>query len=210
VSGSRSGIALARSVVHVYSFVTAVRYHERGFVYYTAASGQPFSWRWGSGPAAGYTAADEHAVVGLRGGRVVWWRDELTPICSGRCSTPSVELVVDSAGAFYAYRTASSRTCFGRLSGTTPYAVSAPVYSVAGSYRSPVIHGGLTLLTSVYAWTATQRATETDTISRRTRLPVKTSVRVVARASGALVFSFSSIYGNPRSTPRAPVIKRCG
>jgi hypothetical protein len=175
-----------------------------------------FSWTWGTGVVpSGWAKATEHGLLGLRNGRVVWWRDDLTPppcTASGICSQIPVEIVVERSGAFYAFGSAAKHTCYADLNGSTPYRMGNPLDSAAGRFDAPVRRGGSVVLKYAYPWSATakQTATETDMVSARTRLAE--SVRVsVARGTGQNrpAFTFKASYGYPAHAPSAPRVNRC-
>src|ERR1700688_3707003 len=130
-TGDHGGVVLARTVSAAFARVRAVSYEQSGFARMPSERGaQPvFRWRWGGGPIMGMVPVREHATVGLRGGLVRWWRDDLTPLpCTGPAVCGSIvpavqvpaEIVVVPAGTFYAYGNHGHHTCFGRLSFSTP------------------------------------------------------------------------------------------
>lgn len=214
-TGDPQGVALAKRVVAAYSKISGYTYRSTGFVVMYAVQGKfsVFEWRWGVGTRPrGWVRANERAAVAMRGGHVLWWRDDLIPqnppcharICSG--SAP-VDIVVDRSGAFSAFGSAAHHTCYGRLGGTTPYTFGGPAYTVSGTVAAPVRAGGSTLLRYSYAW-GSQTAHETDTVSNATSLVSLAKVSVAA-VRGAPAFSFHDNFAYPRSVGRAPRVNLC-
>jgi hypothetical protein len=207
-TGDARGIALARLVARAYVGVRAQSYSQRGFVWMAATEGKVSSFRWvyGSGPSPGLSAATEHGVLVLRRGKVLWWRDDLTPprCTTGVCTTAvPVQIVADARGLFYAYGNASRHTCYGHLHGTTPYIVGRSVWSVVGRFRAPVPAGRSERLRSTYPWGSAQSATEVDTISLATHRLLATRVAVSAGGRSPAFVRY------PGRTPAAPIVKLC-
>jgi hypothetical protein len=175
-----------------------------------------FSWTWGLGLVpSGFTRATEHYLLRLRNGRVLWWRDDLTPppcTAPGFCSRIPVELVGEHSGTFFAFGSDRSHTCYGHLNGSTPYRVGGAFDTVAGRFDAPARRGGTIRLTYSYPWfgVARQIATETDTLSARSLLNHSGLVHV-ARGPGAsrpaFTFRFSDSY--PARAQPAPSINLC-
>jgi hypothetical protein len=216
LTGNPQGITLAHTVLRAYSNVPVYTYTETGFVAMNSTLGRFsfFKWGWGSGVVPhGWVKASERGVVALRRGRVVWWRDDLTPTlppCKTTLCSPilPVEIVIDDAGAFYAFGSAASHTCYAHLSGATPFTLGGAGYTVTGRVSAPVHRAGVVLLTYIYPWGSAQTATETDRVSARTSLV--TSARVsVARGAGHQAFTFSSNYSYPARAPGAPHLNLC-
>ncbi len=178
-----------------------------------------FSWRWGGGAVAGMVPVSEYAVIGLRGGLVRWWRDDLTPLpCSDAALCGSVpaaaqvpaEIVVTPAGTFYAYGGHRRHSCFGRLGGSTPQRIGEPTWSAFGEFQRPTGHGELELLKSSYPWSLTGgTAEEMALLSLRTHLPVRQQTTIVPPGGGAGAFTFTASFGYP-SQASAPRLNLCG
>lgn len=150
--------------------------------------------------------ATEHGVVALNQGRVVWWRDDLTPPpCTrvGVCHDIPVELLSERSGAYYAFGNAAKHTCFGRLRGNQPVAVGAQWNRVTGHFSAPVLRPGVIKLTYTYPLGKGESARETDTLSSRTHL--LTSGRTVINGSHTIRFSTSQ----PTKAPPAPKVNVC-
>jgi hypothetical protein len=161
--------------------------------------------------------------VGLRGGLVRWWRDDLTPL---PCAAPALcgslspgaqapaEIVAVPAGTFYAYGGRRRHSCFGRLGGSTPQRLGEPIWSAFGDFQPPTGHGELELLKSSYPWTLTGgMAIEAASLSLRTHLPVRQQTTVAAVAGAASVgaasaFSFTASFGYP-SHAQPPRVVQC-
>jgi hypothetical protein len=220
VSGDPQGIALANAVGVAFAHIPAESYVQSGFAYmFSARSHEPaFRWAWGSGPVAGMVPAREQATVGLHGGRVVWWRDDLTPLpCAEPLLCGSVvtgtqartELVVERSGTFYAYGDSFRHTCFGRLGGSTPLRIGDPIWSVTGEFQPPAPHGKLQLLKSIYPWFLTGgSASEAASLSLKSHLPVRAQTAISQSAAGAPGFSFTSGFSYPKHA-HAPRVELC-
>jgi hypothetical protein len=214
--GDPQGIALAKAVGVAFARVPAASYVQSGFAYMLSArSHEPvFRWAWGSGPVAGMVPALERATVGLHRGRVLWWRDDLTPLA---CSEPLLcgsvvtgtqartELVVVRSGTYYAYGDSYKHTCFGRLGGSTPLRVGDEIWSATGEFQPPAPHGKLQLLESSYPWFLTGgSASEAASLSLKTHLPVREQTTI----SGASGFVFTSTFSYPKQA-LAPKVELC-
>jgi hypothetical protein len=219
-TGDGDGIVLARTVSAAFARVPAVAYEQSGFASMRSERGSEpvFRWRWGGGPAAGMVPVREHATVGLRGGLVSWWRDDLMPqpcavaaLCGSLSAGAQVpaEIVVVPAGTFYAYGGHRHHGCFGRLSGSTPQRLGEPTWSAFGEFQPPAGHGQLELLKSSYPWSVTGgMALEAASLSLRTHLPVRQQTTIVPAAGAASGFSFETTFGYPAHA-RPPQVKLC-
>jgi hypothetical protein len=168
---------------------------------------------YGAGPSPGLYPATEHAVLGLAHGRLLWWRDDLTP---APCTTPAlcarvpVEIVADTRGLFYAFGNAKTHSCYAHLNGTTPYVVGKPVWFVGGNFKAPISSMGGELLTSTYPWSTTLSATEFDTIATGSHRLLKARLAISGRPGvQATPFSSSASYGYPSRVPPPPHISLC-
>jgi hypothetical protein len=211
-TGNAQGIALARAVQRATDKRTVATFSETGFIALSDAEGRSsfFKWQWGSGTVpSGWTKAAESGTVVTKKGRIVWWRDALTPPrCTvAFCSQLPVVVLVEHAGNFYAFGTPSHHTCYGTVSGV-PEHVGDPAYSVIGAFSAPVPQGQSVLLSYSYPWTKTQTANEIDTISSRTDLTQSGRTRVSGGGQPAFTIKFSQAY--PAHTPSTPKINRCG
>jgi len=217
-SGNQHAIALARAQLRAYSKIRAVSITQTGFASMIDQEGKTsyFDWTWGHGVVPpGWAKATEHELLGLRNGRVAWWREDLTPPpCTGAgiCTRIPVEIVGERSGTFYAFGSAGKHTCYGDLNGTTPNVVGAHFDLVVGRFDAPVRRGGTIRLTYAYPWfgLATQTATERDTISARTLLLESGRVKV-ARGPGSSRPAFTYRFTDhvPAKAPRAPSINLC-
>lgn len=214
--GNAKGIALARAKHTAYSKIGAELVTETGFVSMYAVEGKTsqFSWMWGNGRVPrGWSRATEHAIAALHKDRLVWWRDDLTPppcTSPGICARIPVEVVIDRAGAFYAYGNADSHTCFGRLSGSQPVAYGDLWDVVTGRYFAPVRHGNTLVLTRTYPWDKTQTATSIEDVSSRTDLDLGGSLKVSRGGPGQPAFTVHYTNSQRSKAPKAPRIKLCG
>ncbi len=214
-----AGVSLARGVREALQRVSAESYTQVGFAYAIAEQApQPvFRWRWGGGPVAGMVPVREQATIGLKEGRANWWRDDLTPLpCieAALCGEVTglqapIELVLDAAGAFYAYGDQSSHGCFGRLGGSTPVSLGERTWTLFGEFAAPAAHGATELLDSSFPWGLTGgQASESTTVSTRTHLPVREQTTVVPAAAGGAPFSFTASYSYP-ARARRPRVTLC-
>ncbi len=209
--GNAQGVAFAHSQIGAYRKIHAETVSETGFVEMNALLGRTsvFDWQWGSGRIPhGWVRATEHAVVALKNDRVVWWLDELTPpACRvGLCVQESVEVVVSHKGGFFAFGTPARHTCFGKLRGSTPVQAGAQWNEPHGTYSAPVNHGSDVLLTYTYPW-GHQTATETDRVSRATRLDLSGVIRISGGGLPAFTVHFAN--GHPAKAPAAPLVNLC-
>jgi hypothetical protein len=220
-SGDPHGVALARSVSAAFARVPAVAYEQSGFAWMLSERGEKpaFRWRWGGGAVAGMVPVRERGVIGLHGGLVRWWRDELTPLpCpqAALCGTLNAAaqlpatIVVVPAGTFYAYGDSRRHTCFGRLGGSTPQRIGEPTWSAFGEFQRPAGHGSLELLKSSYPWSLTGGlAEEAASLSLRTHLPVRQQTTIVPPAgAGTSAFTFTASFGYPAHA-RPPRVNVC-
>ncbi|MHB1567929.1 MAG: hypothetical protein ACYC0H_01880 [Solirubrobacteraceae bacterium] len=212
VGGNAQGIALATRQVKAYGKVPAETVVERGYVSINDAEGRTsfFQWQWGSGTLPrGWVHATEHAVVALHAGRIVWWRDDLTPPpCHvGLCGEQPVDVVINHKGAFFAFGTAARHTCYGRLRGSTPVSVGAPWSVVRGTFSAPVTHGSTVALTYSYPWGKSQTATETDEISSKTLLDQSGVIHISGAGQPSFTVRFTN--GHPAKAPAAPKVNVC-
>jgi hypothetical protein len=208
-SGNSTAIAIARAEAHAYTQIRVERYTETGFVEMTDQEGRTsyFSFNWAQSKLSpGWVWATEHGVVALSHGRVVWWRDDLTPpACTavGVCHQIPVELLSERRGAFYAFGNAAHHTCFGRLRGHQPVVVGAQWNRAAGHFSPPVFSPGAVKLTYTYSLGNGTTARETDTLSKRTYL--LSSGRTVISGGHTIRFSTS----HPARAPMAPKVNVC-
>ncbi|MGH2856441.1 MAG: hypothetical protein ACRDMJ_03040 [Solirubrobacteraceae bacterium] len=218
IGGNPNGVKLARQVNAAYAKVSAVTVSESGFVTMRASQGRvsSFNWAWGTGGVPhGWVSAREREVAALAHGRLVWWRDDLTPppCGSGICSQVPVEVVVDRAGAFFAFGSAAHHGCYGHLHGSTPvtfgssWTLGEPWGAEQGTLAAPVTGGRSPALTSTYPW-GRQRATETDVMTAATDLVRSATLRIVGAGRPAL--NARARYGYPAKAPAAPLVKLCG
>ena len=214
-SGNKKGIALARAKHKAYSKIGAELVTETGFVsmYSVEGKSSQFSWVWGTGRVPkGWSRATEHAIVALHNDRIVWWRDDLTPPpCTkpGICTGIPVEIVIDHAGAFYAYGNAASHTCFGRLTGTEPVAAGTLWDVVSGHYSAPVSHGSTLVLTHTYPWDKTQTATSIEDVSSHTDLDLGGSLKISRGGPGQPAFTVHYTNSQRAKAPKAPKVTLC-
>jgi hypothetical protein len=211
LTGNSQGTALARKVLGAYGKLHGYAYTEKGYFWIISGEGRKsrFDYVGGTGTApGGYVRAAENGQVGMRGGKVVWWRDELSPTSGGNRGIVSVEIVLDHAGKFYAFGTAARHTCFGKLAGPLPYTVGGRPYTITGAVSAPEPDGSSQVLTYAYPWTSTRQATEHDTVVSSTDL-VSVAKVGVASGGGKGGFSINTKFSYPKklSAPRVNVCK---
>lgn len=212
LSGNSQGIALAHKVLSAFGKINGYHYTEKGYFWMKSEEGRSSYFDYVTGTAkgpSGYVRASENGEVGIKGGKVVWWRDELTPPVSHKAGIAivPVELVVDKAGKFAAYGTLKSHTCFVKLRGFTPFTVGGHPYYIAGKVSAPQPDGSSQILTYVYPWTKAQTATEHDTVNSTTDL---VSVAKVDVAAGGGYGAFRIVTDDSFSgTLSAPKVKLC-
>jgi len=215
--GAPEGISLARAVRSALAQVPAESYEQTGFAYMVSEQSPQavFRWRWGSGPVAGMVPVLEQATAGLAEGRVMWWRDELTPLPCGEaalCGSVTapqvpVELVVLPKGNFYAYGTRARHTCFGRLGGSIPLGLGDRVWTLLGEFAAPAAHGMTQLLKSTFPWGLTGgMASESASVSMRTHRPVRAQTLILPPAGDP--FWITASFGYPGHA-RPPLVTPC-
>lgn len=208
-TGSQQAIAIARAESHAYNKVPVEIYSQTGYIDMTDLEGKSsyFSFNWGQSKLpAGWVWATEHATVVLSHGRVVWWRDDLTPPpCTGvgLCHQVPVEILSEHSGAYYAFGSAASHTCFGTLRGSQPVRVGTQWIQPGGHFSAPVFAPGVAKLTYTFAWGKGHTARETDTLSSSTHL--LQSTRVVIPGGHTIKASER----HPSKAPKAPPVNRC-
>ncbi len=208
-TGDAHGIALARAEAHAYTHVRVEKYTESGYIEMTDQEGKVSSvaYNWGQTHLnPGWVWATEHATVVLKHGRIVWWRDDLTPPpCSGAgiCHQVPVEILIERSGAYYAFGKATSHTCFGTLTGNRPQRAGEVWDQVFGHYSAPVSGHGVVKLTDTFPFGKGKRARETDTLSNHTHLVI--SDRLVI--TGGHTIRASETY--PAKVPGTPTVNRC-
>lgn len=209
--GNPQGVALANKVLGAFSKVHGYAYTEKGYFSMKSGEGRASYFDYVLGTAKtpkGYVRADENAELGIHGGKVVWWRDELTPVSGGNRGIVPVEIVVDHAGKYAAFGSVSHPTCFGKLHGALPFTVGAGPYTIAGTLSAPRPDGASQVLTYVYPWTKTQTATEHDTVNSSTDLVSATKVSVgVGGGKGSFSFTTHNTYPKKLSAPKVKVCK---
>jgi hypothetical protein len=212
-TGSARAIAIARSVQRAYLKVRAYTFTQTGYLAIRDHEGSTstFAWIWPADTVPrGYVKAVEHGVFALEHGRVVWWRDDLTPVCGG-CGQRPVEVVVNRAGRFWTFGDAARHGCYGTLGGSSPVLVGDRVYAVTGRYAGPVRRGDAVLLSYSYYWAANQIATETDTVSARRLLTESGRISVApGTAPSRPGFTITFRYAYPARGPAAPRVMPCG
>ncbi|MGN6170094.1 MAG: hypothetical protein ACTHQQ_18275 [Solirubrobacteraceae bacterium] len=206
LQGNRQGINLARHVLSAFSGQPAFNYTQRGFFQMNSAPGKTpnVSFYYGYGTLRpGFAWAAERGTVALNSDRVVWWRDDLTPLSNPNGHEVPVELVANGQGVFSALGSASRHSCYTRVSGSVPYPSGGQAYSIIGRYEN-----GSSPLHSVYRWWQTgQAASETDVISGSGLI---TSGRIAVSPGAGLAgftVSFNNFY--PGGAPAAPQINLC-
>lgn len=213
-TGNPQAVAFAQTVKRATDKLHVFTYRQTGYVSLDDQEGKSsfFQWRWASGVVPkGWTKATEQATVVAKNGRLVWWRDALTPgRCTGAgiCHRIPVVVLVNHRGSFFTFGTPGNHTCYGTLSGTYTH-VGDPIYTVAGDFSAPVTRPRSVLLNYSYPWTSTQTATETDTVSTRTDLTTSGVTHVASGGQGNPGFTISFRYGYPAKAPPAPKVTRC-
>lgn len=209
VTGNSHAIALARAEARAYTHLRVVKYTQTGFIDMTDQEGKVsfLHYDWGQTTLKpGWVWATEHATAVLKHGRLVWWRDDLTPppcTAAGICHQIPVEMIVDRSGDYFAFGRAGHTTCFGRLSGAQPQTVGNLWDRVYGHYLAPAFGAGVVRLTYTFPYGTGRHMRETDTLSTRTHL-VKSARFVI---TGGHTIRESDTY--PSTVPKAPTVKLC-
>jgi hypothetical protein len=207
VTGNPASIAFAKQVTEAYTHVATVSFRETGLLSIQEVNGyQGFSFDWGDVPA-GFQAVSEQGTFELKAGNLVWVTDLMTPpACTLLCEQLPVRVVADAKGTYWED---GAVQCYGEVPGPTPWGFGASFWAVNGDYGPLIRHGDTVLQTYSYRWdSASQTATETDTISARTHL-VTASHIVVSAGPGpnqsALDITSSYHYSGHRAQPAVPM-----
>jgi len=210
--GNQQAITYARSVARAYTHASGLSYTQSGFMALRSAAGTTSFFDLESGVGSvpkGWAAADESATIGLSGGRVSWVRDDLTPIhCDSGCQGVPVELLVTRKGGYWRFDQSGSAACFNTLDGASPFTVGAAWFSVTGGYGALGHRGRSTLARFSFPWSRGRTATETDTISSRTRLLTARRI-TVAGAAGAPAVTVSAAFTTLARRPAEPSVPLC-
>lgn len=209
-TGDPKAIALARAEARAYTRIPAENYTQTGFIEMTDQEGRTsyLSYLWGQTRLRpGWAWATEHGTIALRRGRILWWRDQLTPPpCHlvGVCHQIPVELVAERVGAFWAFGDSANHTCFSRLRrGSTPVTVGEIADQTLGRFSAPVLGNGTVTLTYAipYGRGATMHVTDIDSAS--THLTLLSHWVITGGHQTRSSFDY------PSRTPAAPKVNRC-
>lgn len=208
-TGNPKGVRLAHEVMSAFRRISAYRQSERHFfqIKYESKTRQ-FAYRFGKAHRPGFVWATENSTVRIQHGRLLWWRDTLTPVSGHRSP---VMIVLDKNGRYTAFGTPAHHSCFTKLprTSTLPYRYDRLGYSIGGRIEKPQRGPTTVVLPYVYRWEQHLTATENDTIRRATKLVISGNVDVT-RHDGSRVFAFEFANTYPRTTPAAPTVKLCG
>jgi hypothetical protein len=168
-------------------------------------------WSNAEAPPAGFSPAREDIIIASTNGKVTWVTDLITARCSGgKCA--SVETLLDSSGVFSRqpsgpYSTSCWTKSQGPIAGITKTGGPSG-YGVNGYFAPMKQVGGNGLVTSTYPYGNGRTATELDTISLATDLPIKGVIRVSSgRGLRAFYYSFSDSW--LKSTEVQPRVTFC-
>jgi hypothetical protein len=152
-------------------------------------------WSNAEAAPAGFSPATEDIIIASTDGKVTWVTDLITARCSGgKCA--SVETLLDSSGVFSRlpsgpYSTSCWTKSQGPVAGLTKTGGPSG-YGVDGYFAPMRQVGGNELVTSTYPYGNGRTATELDTISLATDLPIKGVIHVTSgRALRTFSYSFS-------------------
>ncbi len=216
-TGNPATIAFARKVVAATRRMGTEDLFLRGS--YTVVKRTTATLAWytdGTPPRAGYMPAADDITVAASHGRVTFVVDAVTG-AGGRGFPPFGMLLTATGeyllagGASVSYTPPTKafvQPCAGRDTGR-PLVGGYTKVGVPSGYRlyghfAPMRRSGANeIVTSTFAWDATQVATEVDTISATTHLPSALRVRVSA-AKGHPAFSFSGRVSWRLATPYPP------
>lgn len=215
-SGDPQAIKLAHGVQKAYRKLHVYTQTQTGYVTIKdrrdkSGSGS-LNVHWANGVApSGWSGVTEHETFALNHGRLVWWRDDLVSKCpvGSSCHQVPVEVVVNHQGTFFAFGNAANHGCYGKLSGPTPYHFGGPVYVVNAHFKPVLSKPKADLLSFTFAWNQTRNASETDRVSKQTRLNISGVIKVSSGGAGQAAFTVRFTDAYPGTTPPAPQIKRC-
>jgi hypothetical protein len=215
-SGNAKAIAFAQSAQSAYRKVPNASYTRRGFtaIRSTIAPVSTARWSFGTGRVpAGWTAATEHVVVGLRQGKVNWVTDDFIPgscPASSGCQASPLSILVTTSGAFWRFDSSDTQLgCYKRLGGKTSFTAGAEWLAVTGTYR-PLVHRGASVLSGyTYPWTKHQTASVTDTVSSHSKLLSSERISVPEAGTAHPAFTVTSTYANLTTAPTEPALSVC-
>lgn len=216
-SGNAQAISFERSTIKAYTRVPGVEMVQAGGTWLKQTSTGGWALRYGSGWAPkGYQRVDATTVFAMRGGRITWETETLTPACPGT----SICVQVGSSLEFLATKSrwlwrwnslASQSSCFyAERKSATP--VGDTIWTISGEKFSSIVDSGRTvIITGTYKFGRYQRATETDTLFARSRL-VSSYTEAVSKGKGAHepAFTETFTYKNLNHSPAEPKLTSCG
>lgn len=207
MTGNPQGIKLAKRVMRAFAHIPAYGQTEQHFFQMRSSSKRgTFSYLFGEAHRSGYVWASESSTVALRNNRVLWWRDELRPTTG---HDPPVEIVLNRRGRFSAFGTPRHHSCFTSLrrGSELPYRRGGLGYSIGGRVSRPRYQANVALLTYAYRWDSDEKASETDTVDRSTKLVLSGKVTIYLHAVRQFAFEFANSY--PKTAPRPPRVRLC-
>ena len=175
-------------------------------------AGRAANWAYGKGVPPGYSPAMEDVVVASARGKVTWITDTMTPRCTG-ANCVVVQLLLDRAGAFFKiasgpYLASCWSVARGSVAGYTRIGVPSG-YGLYGHFDPMKRVGRDELVTSTYPFGVGRTATELDTISIATDLPIKGVVHVTSdSAQSAVSYTFLDTWLKPARVE--PHVTLCG
>jgi hypothetical protein len=216
-TGNRAAIAFYRAAAARNNSVAIQRFLRRGYMSFYALVGRTSSFGYlyarGTVPR-GYVRATEHLTYAQRRGRVVWASDVLTPpACHSFCVQFPLELVADAHGRFARFLKAGAVShCWVTLrpGSTLPFAPGGANFATFGRFLPLLRRGQTVIARSVYRWSQTQTARESDRFAAASKLWEGTVVHVSrGRGKGQPAFTFtdtdvrnlSRYQGPPRTAP---------
>jgi hypothetical protein len=162
----------------------------------------------------GFSPAKEMVTLALSGGKTVWVADLMTPKCgaSGSCGTNiPIRLLLNSKGEFYQLRAPSRpSSCWGTATSVNVggFMPGTPAYETIGHFDPMKRVGKNETVTSTFPWSNKRTATEVDTISLATHLPIRSVVKV-PKEGATPAYSFTWTNAWLKTAPIQPKVTMC-
>jgi hypothetical protein len=217
-TGNAAAIAFWRVAAARTNALPAYVLHQTGWMRASdSVAKDQVTWAWGFAQFKSRLKvypARERIVLVQHAGSTVWLEDFITPVDSschaGACKQYPIEIVVRRTVAFAGIvLSGGGAKCYKRESlAKVPYLVGAPFWVAAGHYAPKVVRGALTEITSTYS-NESQRVTETDLITTKTKLFAASELHAAA-TTGRRAFSYRITDARLAKVPKSPSITLCG
>jgi hypothetical protein len=210
-TGDPATIAFYRTVAAATAAKSGLVEVSSGFSSVREASSFPFRWAQNGAPSASFTPVVDHITVAAKAGKIIWISDVMIPQHGCKptpahlCEPAHIEL---TPKGLFAEVGASGCATPAHGSLLLFSAVGGPIgYQAYGHFLPLARKGANVVVTSTYPVGA-QVATEVDTISYATRLPILTVVHV-GKAKGRAAFTSTTTMKWLSKQPAFPAMRVC-